>query len=260
MKRLTPRTVNNSTFQLLDPSNNPGECDGYLQQFDIYSDLAALLTIVAFGELHRGCERWNHRSASDGYLVDTDARQRDVVVCDSKPTRKLPLHAFGRQPQHQVRSTAEMRVPESLACASVPTSMGLSLGSGITRAQLIPAPTSATCGVMQAHCWRLPPLPGESSTGWQQVNFGSPVAVTAGTTYVASYFAPSGHYSLDQNFFTTAGVDSVPLHALANGVDGSNGVFAYAHRQHVSNLDVQFLELLGGCGFQHDSANRNHRW
>ena len=68
---------------------------------------------------------------------------------------------------------------------------------------------------------------GESATGWQQVNFGSPVSVTAGTTYVATYFAPGGHYSVDQNFFLTAGVDNVPLHALANGVDGSNGVFAY---------------------------------
>ena len=69
---------------------------------------------------------------------------------------------------------------------------------------------------------------GESSTGWQQVNFGSPVAVTAGTTYVASYFSPTGHYSLDQNFFITNGVDNVPLHALANGVDGSNGIYAYS--------------------------------
>src|SRR5262249_2397992 len=38
---------------------------------------------------------------------------------------------------------------------------------------------------------------GESSTGWQQVTFASPVAVAANTTYVASYFAPLGHYSGD---------------------------------------------------------------
>ena len=69
---------------------------------------------------------------------------------------------------------------------------------------------------------------GESSTGWQQVNFASPVAVTAATTYVATYFAPVGHYSVDQNTFLTTGIDNVPLHALANGVDGSNGVFAYS--------------------------------
>ncbi len=35
----------------------------------------------------------------------------------------------------------------------------------------------------------------ETASGWQTVTFASPVSVTAGTTYVASYFAPSGHYS-----------------------------------------------------------------
>ena len=32
----------------------------------------------------------------------------------------------------------------------------------------------------------------ESSQGWQKLDFSTPVAVTAGTTYVASYFAPNG--------------------------------------------------------------------
>lgn len=68
---------------------------------------------------------------------------------------------------------------------------------------------------------------GESATGWQQVGFSSPVSVTAGTTYVASYFAPAGHYSDDINVFAAAGVDNPPLHALANGIDGGNAVFAY---------------------------------
>ena len=35
----------------------------------------------------------------------------------------------------------------------------------------------------------------ESASGWQSVQFSQPVSITAGTTYVASYFAPSGHYS-----------------------------------------------------------------
>ena len=38
---------------------------------------------------------------------------------------------------------------------------------------------------------------GESSSGWQQVNFPSPVAIQPNTTYVAGYFAPNGHYSAD---------------------------------------------------------------
>jgi hypothetical protein len=31
---------------------------------------------------------------------------------------------------------------------------------------------------------------GESASGWQEADFSSPIAVTADTTYVASYFAP----------------------------------------------------------------------
>jgi len=66
---------------------------------------------------------------------------------------------------------------------------------------------------------------GESSVGWQQVMFASPVPVVANTTYVASYFAPSGHYSGDANYFVSSGVDNAPLHALPNGLDGPNGVY-----------------------------------
>jgi len=58
------------------------------------------------------------------------------------------------------------------------------------------------------------------------VNFSSPVAVTAGTTYVASYYAPVGHYSFDSEFFGTTGVNNPPLDAVANSVS-PNGVYSY---------------------------------
>ena len=67
----------------------------------------------------------------------------------------------------------------------------------------------------------------ESASGWQQVDFSSPVPVTANTVYVASYHTPTGHYSYDTNFFLSNGVDSPPLHALANGISGVNGLFTY---------------------------------
>jgi len=68
---------------------------------------------------------------------------------------------------------------------------------------------------------------GESGSGWQQVIFSSPVSITTNTVYVASYHADNGHYSADLNYFSTRGVDNAPLHALANGVAGGNGVYAY---------------------------------
>ena len=68
---------------------------------------------------------------------------------------------------------------------------------------------------------------GETATGWQQMNFATPIAIAANTTYIISYYAPNGGYAITTNAFTPAGVDNAPLHALANGVDGGNGVFLY---------------------------------
>src|SRR5436190_842849 len=68
----------------------------------------------------------------------------------------------------------------------------------------------------------------ESTTGWQQVAFDTPVQVTAGTPLIASYHAPAGHYSVNTGYFTSSGVDNSPLHALRNGDDGGNGLFVYA--------------------------------
>jgi hypothetical protein len=67
---------------------------------------------------------------------------------------------------------------------------------------------------------------GESSSGWQSVRFSTPVAITAGTTYVTSYLAPNGHYSVTPAAFASAGVDTPPLHAISNQIS-ANGVYAY---------------------------------
>ena len=67
----------------------------------------------------------------------------------------------------------------------------------------------------------------ETATGWQEVRFASPVDITPGVTYVASYHAPRGNYASNVDYFAAAGVDSVPLRALRDGEDGGNGVYAY---------------------------------
>jgi Domain of unknown function (DUF4082)/Bacterial Ig-like domain/Bacterial Ig domain len=68
---------------------------------------------------------------------------------------------------------------------------------------------------------------GESSNGWQQVTFAGPVAIEPGTTYVASYFAPAGHYSLDVSYFAQD-VLSWPLVAPDSGEVGGNGLYRYS--------------------------------
>lgn len=83
----------------------------------------------------------------------------------------------------------------------------------------------------------------ESASGWQEVRFSSPVAITANTTYVASYFSPNGFYAYTGNYFTSSGVTNGPLTLLASGVDGNNAVYHYP-----------------GAGFPTSSFNNANYW
>ena len=66
----------------------------------------------------------------------------------------------------------------------------------------------------------------ETASGWQQVNFATPVTINANTTYVAGYLAPKGHYSATPNGLSPA-VTNAPLSALSNATS-PNGVYAYS--------------------------------
>lgn len=44
---------------------------------------------------------------------------------------------------------------------------------------------------------------GETATGWQTAALATPLQVAAGTTYVVSYFAPQGSYSVTSGFFSS---------------------------------------------------------
>lgn len=83
----------------------------------------------------------------------------------------------------------------------------------------------------------------ESASGWQEVSFGAPVAISQDVTYVASCWMPNGHYSFDGGYFTNSGVDNPPLRALQNGVDGPNGVYHYLSQ-----------------GFPTSTFNSSHYW
>ena len=62
----------------------------------------------------------------------------------------------------------------------------------------------------------------ETASGWQEVKFAQPFAVQAGVTYVASYHAPNGYYSADNDYFSidkTSGPITAP--------SDLNGVYRY---------------------------------
>ena len=68
----------------------------------------------------------------------------------------------------------------------------------------------------------------ETASGWQQVNFSNPVAVSANVVYVASYYAPIGRYAADIGYFAATGVDNPPIQLLRDGESGPNGVYRYS--------------------------------
>jgi PKD repeat protein len=75
----------------------------------------------------------------------------------------------------------------------------------------------------------------ETASGWQQVTFATPIAITAKTVYVASYHSSSGYYAFASGFFATKGIDNAPLHALA----GTNGVYKYGTSAGFPNASYQ---------------------
>lgn len=63
--------------------------------------------------------------------------------------------------------------------------------------------------------------------GWQEVLFSQPVAVTAGTIYVASYYTTAGVYGSTANGLKYAVNNGKSLTALGNSTKGGNGVYKY---------------------------------
>ncbi|MFN0118532.1 MAG: DUF4082 domain-containing protein, partial [Elusimicrobiota bacterium] len=94
----------------------------------------------------------------------------------------------------------------------------------------------------------------ETTSGWQQANFSTPILISSNTTYVASYFTTKG-YGVTRNYFTASGVDNSPLHATRSVTGNRNGVFKYGSTSGFPNssyqdtnywVDVAFKKSIGG--------------
>ena len=66
----------------------------------------------------------------------------------------------------------------------------------------------------------------ETGFGWEQVNFATPVSISANTVYIASFSTGGGYFGITSNGFSSAGATSGHLQAPADGpVAGGNGVY-----------------------------------
>jgi hypothetical protein len=99
------------------------------------------------------------------------------------------------------------------------------------------------------------PAQSPSSAGWRQANFATPVSVTAGTVYVASYFTSGGRYAYLNNGLANL-ITSGTLTALRSASSGGNGLYRYSSTSafptstwQASNyyVDVTFTSTAGGA-------------
>ena len=163
--------------------------------------------------------RVRSRDAS-GNLAISDDLSFSTTAPGECPCSVWPLTATPAVPSQADSSAVELGM--RFRSAATASSRGLRFYKGA-------ANTGTHVGnlwTQQRHArWRPPSFEFESATGWQEVSFATPVAITANTTYVASYFAPNGGYAGPRR--SCSAVDAPPLHALRDGVDGANGVYLY---------------------------------
>ena len=94
--------------------------------------------------------------------------------------------------------------------------------------------SAGNTGAHTAHLWNSAgtllasaTFTGESSAGWQQLNFSKPVAITGNAIYIASYHSTLGHYSVSPYYFVTSSFNRAPLHAMANVSGSPDGPYSY---------------------------------
>ena len=83
----------------------------------------------------------------------------------------------------------------------------------------------------------------ETASGWQQVNFTTPVSITANTIYIAPYHTNAGEYSANGNYFANSHTNG-PLTAPSSASSGGDGVYAYS----------------GSNVFPNNTYNANNYW
>jgi hypothetical protein len=70
----------------------------------------------------------------------------------------------------------------------------------------------------------------ETAEGWQEATFDQPVAVATNTTYIASYYTPTGNYVTTENYFASHDFVSPPLETGFHYTPGQSRTAAGVYR------------------------------
>ena len=132
------------------------------------------------------------RPGRDGQRVRLSDRQR--VVCEH-------VSLFSSNPTPSIVSVNDPNSVElgfKFQASSAGDITGLRFYKGASNTGTHVADLWSSTGTLLATAT----FTNETASGWQQVNFATPVTISAGTTYVASYHT-AGNYSADPDLFAT---------------------------------------------------------
>jgi WD40 repeat protein len=223
---MNPATVTTASFLLQGPGGAPVAAavayDGDTRTATLTPNgsLAATTTYTATVKGGAGGVKdiaGNALAADQVWTFTTAAAPCSAAPCSAWPGSAVPANPSVNDP-----NAVELGVKFTVDVDGYITGVRFYKGSGNT-------------GTHVGHLWSsggqqlaAATFADETASGWQQVDFAAPVAVTAGTVYIASYYAPNGNYAASSNpEFGISGVDAPPIHLLRSGVSGGNGVYVY---------------------------------
>jgi hypothetical protein len=154
---------------------------------------------------------------------------QDVCPCNIFPPGGLPIKALDNDKQ-SIEVGVKFKATENGFISGIRYYKGI--GTTGTHVGSLWTSTGVSLGTAT--------FTNETAAGWQEVLFSAPIAITAGVTYVASTFSPSGDYASTTHYFKQAVVNG-PLRGLADGEDGFNGVFVYTNAPAFPTVDFMSI-------------------
>ena len=200
------------------------------------------------------------RDAAPPSPASPPARATRSACGPTTPTARAPSRRRPARPCRCGRSSASRSPPRSTAATRGAVELGVRFQSNAdgTIAGVRFYKAQANTGTHVGSLWTAAgdllaeaTFSSESASGWQTVLFATPVPITAGTSYIAGYHAPNGHYSLTGSAFNGTSISNPPLTALADGVAG-NGLYRYTAAPALPtssfNAANYFVDVLYGAG------------
>jgi hypothetical protein len=188
------------------------------------------------------------RAADDSLNLETPGAGRAVTVT---PDPTDSIWSLADKPANGI--AAADRNPVELGVSFVASTSGTITGIRFYKNFYDQGPHVADLWTASGTLIASATFTNETLSGWQIATFNTPVAITAGTSYIASYHS-NGFYSVDEGYFTTPHTSG--LLTATSSVFGYGTAGTFPGTSHDSNywVDVMFMPAPNGAPVATDDS------